>query len=103
MERKDCDNCTAYETREIAALGHKDENGDKTCDICGEQEAPEKGDETEKEEVEEDVENEKTEEHVCGEVSGFKAFINKIINFFRKLFGQPELCPCGKVVLEKKD
>ena len=91
LERKDCDNCTEYETREIAALGHKDENGDSTCDICNGSMLPEKGEDTE------------TDEHVCGEVSGFKAFINKIINFFRRLFGQPELCPCGEVILEKKD
>ncbi len=43
------------------------------------------------------------EEHVCKEVSGFQAFINSIINFLRKLFGMPELCPCGEVILEKKD
>ena len=30
------------------------------------------------------------------------AFINAIINFFRKLFGQPELCPCGETFIEKK-
>ncbi len=90
LERRDCDNCTKYETREIAALGHKDANNDGTCDTCAGSALPEKG------------ENAETE-HVCGEVSGFKAFINKIINFFRKLFGQPELCPCGEVILEKKD
>ena len=86
----DCDNCSEYETREIAALGHKDENGDGTCDTCADSALPEKG---------EDAET----DHVCGEVSGLKAFINKIINFFRRLFGQPELCPCGEVILEKKD
>ncbi len=85
LERRDCDNCIGYETREIAALGHKDENKDSTCDTCAEQLLPEE------------------EEHTCGEVSGFKAFINAIINFFRRLFGHPELCPCGEVILEKED
>ena len=42
------------------------------------------------------------EEHVCQEVSGWKAFWNSIANFFRRLFGQPELCPCGEVI-EKKN
>ena len=54
-------------------------------------------------EVPEEDKGEEGEEHVCKEVSGFQAFINKIINFFRRLFGQPELCPCGEVILEKKD
>ena len=85
MERRDCDNCICYETREIAALDHKDENADNVCDTCNEQMQPE------------------AEEHVCKEVSAFQAFINKIINFFRKLFGMPELCPCGEVILEKED
>ena len=41
------------------------------------------------------------EEHVCQEVSGWKAFWNSIANFFRRLFGQPELCPCGEVIQKK--
>ena len=85
LERRDCEHCTDYETREIAALDHTDANKDDVCDTCKEQIQPE------------------VEEHVCKEVSGFQAFINKIINFFRKLFGMPELCPCGEVILEKKD
>jgi hypothetical protein len=43
------------------------------------------------------------EQHVCGEVGGFKAFINAIINFFRRLLGQPELCPCGETILNKEN
>lgn len=85
LERRDCEHCTDYETREIAALDHTDANKDGVCDTCKEQMQPE------------------VEEHVCKEVGGFQAFINKIINFFRKLFGMPELCPCGEVILEKKD
>ncbi len=85
LERRDCEHCTDYETREIAALGHTDANKDDVCDTCNEQMQPE------------------VEEHVCKEVGGLQAFINKIINFFRKLFGMPELCPCGEVILEKKD
>ena len=41
------------------------------------------------------------EEHVCKEVSGWKAFWNKVMNFFRKLFGQPELCECGETIKKK--
>ena len=78
LERRDCDHCSEYETREIPATGHTDGNGDNTCDVC-----------------EESI-------HDCGEVSPIKALINAIINFFRKLFGQPELCPCGETFIEKK-
>jgi hypothetical protein len=78
LERRDCDHCSEYETREIPATGHTDQNGDNTCDVC-----------------EESI-------HECGEVSGLKAFINMIINFFRRLLGQPELCPCGETFIEKK-
>ena len=87
IERRDCDNCSDYETKEIAMLDHTDKDQDGICEVCNESlipAIPEK-------------------EHVCQEVSGLKAFINSIINFFRKLFGMPELCPCGEVVLEKKD
>ena len=38
------------------------------------------------------------EEHVCEEVSGWKKFWNAFANFFRRLFGQPELCTCGEVI-----
>ena len=41
------------------------------------------------------------EEHVCKEVSGWKAFWNSIMNFFRRLFGQPELCKCGETIKKK--
>ena len=78
LERRDCDHCSEYETREIPATGHNDTDGDNVCDVCEES------------------------THTCKEVSGFKAFLNMIINFFRKLFGQPELCPCGETVLDKK-
>lgn len=33
-ERRNCKNCTHYETRTLAALGHTDVNEDKTCDVC---------------------------------------------------------------------
>ena len=42
------------------------------------------------------------EEHVCKEVSGWKSFWNSIMNFFRRLFGQPELCTCGEIIEKKK-
>ena len=38
------------------------------------------------------------EEHVCEEVSILKAFWNMIMNFFRRLFGQSELCDCGDTI-----
>ena len=33
-ERRNCKNCTHYETRTLAALGHTDVNEDKACDVC---------------------------------------------------------------------
>ena len=93
LERRDCDNCPYYETKAIAALGHNDADNDGICDTCKEEAT--KGEET-------TPDNDNTEEHICQEVSGFKAFINAIINFFRKLFGQPQLCPCGETFLKEE-
>lgn len=84
LERSDCDNCTHYETKAVEALGHNDADNDEICDTCG------------KNATEID-----SEEHVCEGVTPFQAFINSIINFFRRLFGQPELCPCGETILTK--
>ena len=136
LERRDCDNCSHYETNNIAALGHNDTNEDSLCDACGKQlenvttpeettpeapeettpdtpeettpEAPEETtpeapEETTPEVPEEDktpdddnaIEN---QEHVCEEATGWAKFWNNIMNFFRRLFGQPELCTCGEVI-----
>ena len=95
MKRSDCGVCTYYETKSIAALGHNDADNDEKCDTCGETVVivPE---------LPEDSEDAESEEHVCKEVTGFQAFINSIINFFRRLFGQPELCPCGETFIKKE-
>ena len=42
------------------------------------------------------------EEHTCEKVSGWKSFWNAIANFFRRLFGKPEICTCGEVIEKKK-
>ena len=86
LERRDCDNCTHYETKAIEALGHNDADNDEVCDTCGKNAA----------EID-------SEEHVCKEVTPFQAFINAIINFFRRLLGQPELCACGETILVKEE
>jgi len=39
------------------------------------------------------------EEHVCEGVNGWHIFWNTIFNFFRRLFGMAETCPCGKTTL----
>ena len=65
-----------------------------------EESTPEESTPAEPETPEDDSATEE-EKHVCEEVNGFKKFINAIINFFRKLFGQPELCPCGKTTIEE--
>ena len=98
LERKDCDKCTSYETKQIPALGHTDENKDEICDVCNETFAN-------KEETTTPDDSNTTEdtEHTCEEATGFKALITAIINFFRRLLGQPEVCTCGEVIVEKKD
>ena len=101
LDRRDCDSCTYYETKQIAALDHNDANSDEICDVCNKN--LHKDEETVKPETPDDDTTTETEEHVCKEVSGFQAFINMIINFFRSLFGQPALCPCGEIILEKKN
>ena len=37
-------------------------------------------------------------EHTCEEINAIVSFFIPIINFFRRLFGLPELCACGKVI-----
>ena len=36
--------------------------------------------------------------HEACEATGFAKFWNTIINFFRRLFGKPEICVCGKEI-----
>ena len=38
------------------------------------------------------------EEHTCAQVNIFLKIWNAILNFFRSLFGLPELCTCGEVI-----
>ena len=83
MQRRDCDNCTHYEKEDIAALGHTDANEDDACDVCNEQ-MPK-------------------DEHTCEKVSGWKSFWNAFANFFRRLFGKPEICTCGEEIVKKED
>ena len=99
LERRDCDYCTYYETKQTPALGHTDADGNEICDVC---DGLVKEDETTPSTPDNDNTDE-GEEHVCGEVNGFKAFINAIINFFRRLLGQPELCSCGETILKKEN
>ena len=96
LERRDCDHCSDYETRETPALGHTDADENGICDTC-EAEMKDQVEATPDDAVVED-----NAEHTCEEVSGWKKFWNSIMNFFRKLFGQPELCDCGKEI-KKED
>ena len=92
LERSDCDNCTYYETKTSVALGHKDADNDEICDTCNEEIVS----------IPEQPEDSDGEKHVCKEVTPFQAFINAIINFFRRLMGQPELCSCGETFIKKE-
>ena len=90
LERKDCDKCSEYETRAIEALGHNDADNNGICDTCEAELA--------KDEPTTPDASEKAE-HICEEeASGWKKFWTSIMNFFRRLFGQPELCACGEEI-----
>lgn len=79
VERRECINCKKYETRDIAALGHEwvEDEYHRVCTFCGEI-------------VELEI------DHSGCEASLFETIINAIINFFRILFGLPEICVCGE-------
>ena len=89
-----CDhNCGMTDEKVIAALTHKDDNGDYKCDNgCGhefEKPAPE--------EPTPDTPDEPTDNacnHLCHK-SGIMGFFCKIIKFFSKLFKINPVCECG--------
>ena len=83
LNRKDCSDCTYYETEEVSALAHTDADEDDICDVCNG--------------------NMPKQEHVCEEASGWKKFWNSIANFFRRLFGTPEICTCGEELPKKEE
>lgn len=64
IETRTC-SCGKTETREIAATGHPDENGDKVCDVCGHDW------------------NEQEDTSFFGKI---KAFFQRIIDWFKNLF-----------------
>ena len=76
------------------------ENPEETTPETPEETTPEVPENTTPETPEDNTPSET--EHTCAEVSGFAKFWNSILNFFRRLFGQPELCTCGEVI-NKKD
>ncbi len=96
-----CTDCKAVvdEGEAIPALGHNDANNDGACDACDEKLTQNEDTTPETPETPE-VPEEK--EHTCEKVNGFKAFWNAIVNFFRRLFGQPEICTCGEIIEKKK-
>ena len=42
------------------------------------------------------------DDHSCEGAPMWLTFLNSVINFFRRLFGQPELCTCGEVITKVK-
>ena len=96
-----CADCkiTLDEGETIPANGHTDINNDDICDTCKEKL---KVTEETTPENPETPETPNDEEHTCEKVGGFKAFWNAIVNFFRRLFGQPEICTCGEILEKKK-
>ena len=81
-----CDNgCGATDEKAIAALTHKDADGDYKCDNgCGHEfEKPAPEDPTDK-----------NCDHLCHK-DGFMGFIWKIVKFFWKLFKMNPVCECG--------
>jgi hypothetical protein len=83
-ERRDCERCDYSETRSIAPVGHNwaEEEEYEICTSCGEV-------------VEKDP-SELEKDHSECEAGLFETILNAIINFFRMLFGLPELCICGE-------
>ena len=89
-----CDNgCGETDEKAIAALTHKDADGDYKCDNgCGhefEKPAPE--------EPTPDTPDEPTDDacdHLCHK-GGFMGFIWKIVKLFSKLFKINPVCECG--------
>ena len=79
VERRDCADCEKYETRDIAAPGHEwtEEQNSKVCESCGEM-------------IKLEIDHSK-----CG-AGLFETIVRLIINFFRILFGLPEICFCGE-------
>ena len=81
-----CTDCyESYRTDEVDATGHKDENSDDICDICGDSLK-----------VSEPETPSTSCSHHCHK-TGFMNFLWKIANFFHKLFGMQEkrICACG--------
>ena len=79
VERRDCADCEKFEIRDIAAPGHEwtEEQSSKVCESCGEI-------------IELEIDHSK-----CG-AGLFETIVRLIINFFRILFGLPEICFCGE-------
>ena len=89
-----CDNgCGATDEKAIAALTHKDADGDYKCDFgCGhefEKPAPEEPTPDTPDEPSDDA-----CDHLCHK-DGFIGFIWKIVKFFWKLFKMNPVCECG--------
>ena len=83
-ERRNCDNCDYYETRATSPIGHSwiEEDGNEICTSCGE--------------IIEKDSAELEKDHSECEAGLLETIINAIINFFRTLFGLPEVCICGE-------
>ena len=96
--------CEVCDLTEGEALGHKwvDATYDspKSCERCDATEGeplprPEEPEEPETP-VEPDLPAEPETDHTACESNWFGRIWNAVVNFFRRLFGKPELCVCGK-------
>lgn len=83
-EARYCERCDYSEARSISPCGHSwmDEEEYEVCTSCGEI-------------IEKDP-TELEKDHSECEAGLFETIINLIINFFRTLFGLPEICVCGE-------
>ncbi|MBR7116547.1 MAG: metallophosphoesterase [Clostridia bacterium] len=88
--------CTVCGTTDGTALGHSftdaTTEAPKTCTRCGKTE----GDKLPDEEVIEPPCELPEDEHYDCTADFFTVLWNAIVNFFRRMFGMPELCVCGK-------
>lgn len=93
-EGKKCSACGTVTVAQsvVAATGHKDNNFDSKCDICGISSTPDTPDEPSTP----DTPIDPTDDCSCNcHKGGIAGLFFKFINFFQKLFGMNKVCACG--------
>ena len=74
----------------------------KTCTQCGATEGEKLPEPTPEPTPDTDISIEKNHKE-CEAPNAFEEFLNALINFFRRLFGLPEICFCGEEIIIKSE